>query len=286
MSAEEPRGPTTNDDEPEALRREVAILRAQLRALLEAAQGMAWVKDQDGRFVAANQALAEVAARGVDELPGLTDLDLFAREQAEAFRADDAAVMRARAVKHIEEPIDEQREGKTVWLTTRKAPVVGDDGEILGSAGTARDITDERWTASERRRVQDELVRAQQALIEELATPVLRLWRGVLAVPIIGSVDAWRADRLLQAILDAIHREQAREVVLDITGLREIDGAVAERLMRAIRAARLVGARCSLVGIRAEVARAIVELGVAIGEVKTYSTLEQALAEVMLQQRR
>lgn len=261
-----------------ALRREVATLQAQLRALLEAAQGMAWVKDAEGRFVAANQALAGVADRPVETIPGTTDHDLFARDQADAFRADDEAVMRSRQMRHVEEPIDERRDGRTVWLTTRKVPVIGDDGALLGTAGSARDITDERWTADDRSRVHQELIHAQRALIEELATPVLRIGPGLLAVPIIGRVDAARADQLMQALLDAICDAQAHSVILDITGLRDIDGDVAQRLLRAVRAAALVGAHCSLVGVRAEVAQAIVGLDLDLGDLRTFSTLEQALA--------
>ena len=263
------------------LRRANRALRAQLRALLEAADGIAWVKDTEGRFVAVNEAFTGLAARGFDEILDKTDLDLWPREQAEAFRKDDALVMASGELKHVEEPIDEQREGREVWLSTRKTAVVADDGEILGSVGIARDITDERWNADERERVESELVSAQRRLIDELATPVLRLWKGVLAVPLIGSIDKGRADQLLLAILGAIQAEGARPVILDITGVSAVDTEVAARLLRTVAAARLVGARCSFVGIRADVAQTLVELEVELGDVQTFSTLEQALLHVV-----
>lgn len=262
------------------LREQVALLQAQLSALLEASEGLAWVKDKEGNFIDANSVLASLAAVPREKLRGLTDLDLWPLEQAEAFRRDDAEVMRLQASKFVEEPIDERRGGRTVWLSTRKVPVwLGD--EVVGTAGCARDITDEHWASVDRDEARNELVETQRRRLEELSTPVLRLWKGVLAVPLIGSVDGWRATRLMDALLTAIQREEAADVVLDITGVTEVDGEVAERLLKAVRAARLVGARCSLVGIRADVARAIVELDIDIGDVEIFSTLEQALGEVM-----
>ena len=262
------------------LREQVALLQAQLSALLEASEGLAWVKDKEGRFIDANSVLASLAAVPREKLPGLTDLELWPIEQAEAFRRDDAEVMRLQASKFVEEPIDERRGGRTVWLSTRKVPVwLGD--EVVGTAGCARDITEEHWASVDRDEARNELVETQRRRLEELSTPVLRLWKGVLAVPLIGSVDGWRATRLMDALLTAIQREEAADVVLDITGVTEVDGEVAERLLKAVRAARLVGARCSLVGIRADVARAIVELDIDIGDVEIFSTLEQALGEVM-----
>ncbi|HFE44293.1 MAG TPA: STAS domain-containing protein, partial [Nannocystis exedens] len=121
----------------------------------------------------------------------------------------------------------------------------------------------------------------QQRHIEELATPVLRLWKGVLAVPLIGRVEAWRAAQLMDALLAAIQREKASVVVIDITGVTQVDADVAKRLLKTAHAARLVGARCMLVGIRAEVARTIVESGIDIDDVQIYSTLEQALARII-----
>ncbi|MEZ4380303.1 MAG: PAS domain-containing protein [Nannocystaceae bacterium] len=268
-------------NEAEALRRENEALRAQVQALLEAADGIAWVKDAEGRFLAVNDAFLGMADRGREAILGRTDLDIWPREQAEAFRADDAVVMRSRALKHVEEPIDEQRGGREVWLSTRKTAIVTGEGAVLGAVGIARDITDERWNAGERERVESELVGAQRRLIDELATPVLRLWKGVLAVPLIGSIDKWRADQLMQAILLAIQAEGAREVILDITGVSAVDTVVAERLLRTVAAARLVGARCSFVGIRADVAQTLVQLEVELGDVQTFSTLEQALLQIV-----
>lgn len=272
---------TASEGDISALRERVESLEAQLRALVSTCEGLAWVKDASGRYVVVNEAVAEAAGLSCAEICGRTDLEIWPLEQAEGFRADDVAVMRSRVLKTVEGPIDAQRDGRSIWLTTRKVPVIAGDGGVLGTAGTARDITDERWTAIDREQARDELVHAQQRHIEELATPVLRLWKGVLAAPLIGRIDAWRAAQLMSALLIAIQREKARVVVIDITGVTQVDADVARRLLKTALAAGLVGARCMLVGIRAEVARTIVESGISIDDVQIYSTLEQALARII-----
>ena len=278
MSSDESKG--SSEVEIASLRARASLLEAQIEAVLEASEGFAWVKDQESRFLHVNSAIADFAARPKEEILGLTDFDIWQNEQAEGVRRDDVEVMRSKANKFVKESLDELRGGRTVWLSTRKVPV-WHDGVVVGTAGTARDTTDEHWASVERDEARDALVENQRRRLEELSTPVLRLWKGVLAVPLIGSIDGWRATRLMDALLTAIQREEASEVVIDITGVSEVDGEVAERLLRAVRAASLVGARCSLVGIRADVARAIVELDIDIHDVQIFSTLEQALGEVM-----
>ncbi|MGB1277276.1 MAG: PAS domain-containing protein [Nannocystaceae bacterium] len=260
------------------LEQRIRELEAQQTALLEASQGMAWVKDCDGNFIRVNRQIAQAAGTTPEAMVGKSDLDYWPKEQAEAFRADDRTVMQSGHVKQVEEPIDEQLDNQTVWLSTRKAATLGPEGENWGTAGTARDISEERWTAIDRKRVHDTLVATRDDLIDELTTPILKLWRGILVVPLIGTIDSHRIQRLLDTLLVAIHNEDARDVLLDVTGVRRVNGEVARLLLRTVQAARLSGARCALVGIRPDVARALVDAEVDMGNLPTYGSLEQALA--------
>ncbi len=266
--------------ENEILRERVAFLEAQLAAVLEASEGLAWIKDAESRFVLANGAVAELTGLAKDSIPGLFDSDIWEGANVEAVRRDDAEVMQSKAPKFVKEALDERREGRRVWLSTRKVPVLL-NGEVVGTAGTARDITDEHWARVDLEAARRELVETHRRRLDELSTPVLRLWEGVLVVPLIGDVDRERATRLMTALLSAIQREGAREVMLDLTGVTVVDSDVAERLLRAVRATRLVGARCSLIGIRPEIAQATVMQDIDIGDVQVFSTLEQALVALM-----
>ena len=134
----------------EALRAREAYLRATLDNL----PFLFWLKDTEGRFLAVNKNLSDAGGReSPDALLGLTDLDVWPRELAEAYRADDREVMASRVEKTVKEPI---ADGTTTrWIETFKKPVVGSDGQLLGTVGFARDI-------SEPRRMQQALAESEQ----------------------------------------------------------------------------------------------------------------------------
>jgi PAS domain S-box-containing protein len=112
------------------------------------------------------------------------------------------------------------------------------------------------------RREAEEANRAKDALIEELSTPVITIWDGVLLSPVIGSLSRERADLMTAALLDAVVSRRARHVILDVTGARTVDADVVRRLTRAASAVRLMGAGCTLTGIGAQVARTLVRAGI------------------------
>jgi anti-anti-sigma factor len=99
----------------------------------------------------------------------------------------------------------------------------------------------------------------------------------VLLVPLIGTVDEQRASQIIETILEGVSREQARHVLLDITGVPLIDTHVAAALIRTAQAVGLLGARIALVGVRPEIAQSIVSLGINLGRISTYATLASAL---------
>jgi rsbT co-antagonist protein RsbR len=124
------------------------------------------------------------------------------------------------------------------------------------------------------------------AAFEEMSTPVIQVWEGVLAVPLVGAIDATRAARIMDSLLNGIVRNQAEIVLLDITGVPVVDTSVAHHLLKTIKAASFLGARCVMVGIGPETALSIVNLGVDLGGVITRSNLqagiEYALSEMGL----
>ena len=128
-----------------------AELRQQaryLRTLIDMLPMWAWFKDTDGRFLAINQAAAEALGLSPDELVGKSDHELSPRELADAYRADDIEVMTSRRQKTLEET--NTVAGQTVWLETFKAPVLDEDGTVLGTVGVARDISERKATEAAR----------------------------------------------------------------------------------------------------------------------------------------
>jgi rsbT co-antagonist protein RsbR len=122
----------------------------------------------------------------------------------------------------------------------------------------------------------DVAVRQRQELMEA-ATPVIRLWEGIVAVPLIGTLDSGRSQVVMESLLNGIVEEQAQVAILDITGVPMVDTLVAQHLMKTALAVRLMGAECVISGIRPQIAQTVVHLGIDLGEITTRATLSDAL---------
>lgn len=125
------------------------------------------------------------------------------------------------------------------------------------------------------------LIERQQLQLLEVATPVVKLWDGVVAVPLIGTLDSARSQVVMEALLEAIVEQRARFAILDITGVPTVDSLVAQHLMKTVAAARLMGADCIVSGIRPAIAQTIVHLGLDLGTVTTRASLADALAHAL-----
>ncbi|MBN1640221.1 MAG: GAF domain-containing protein [Anaerolineae bacterium] len=113
--------------------------------------------------------------------------------------------------------------------------------------------------------------------VRELSSPVVQVWDDVLVLPLVGAIDARRAMDAMESLLNGIVAYQAEQVIIDITGVPVVDAAVADYLLRTIRAASMLGARCMIVGVRSEIARAVVGLGLDLSGVTTYSNLRAGI---------
>jgi rsbT co-antagonist protein RsbR len=118
-------------------------------------------------------------------------------------------------------------------------------------------------------------MRQQQEMLE-LSTPVVQLWHGVLALPLIGTLDSARTQIVMQNLLEAIVAKSADLAIIDITGVPTVDTLVAQHLLKTVAAARLMGAECIISGIRPQIAQTIIHLGVDLGGVLTKATLADA----------
>ena len=121
------------------------------------------------------------------------------------------------------------------------------------------------------------IIRQQQELLE-LSTPVVTLWQGVLALPIIGTLDSARTQVVMESLLQRIVESGAAIAIIDITGVPTVDTLTAQHLLKTVAAARLMGADCIISGIRPQIAQTIVHLGVDLGTVVTKATLADAFA--------
>ena len=124
----------------------------------------------------------------------------------------------------------------------------------------------------------EELIARQQQELLELSTPVVKLWEGVLALPIIGTLDSARTQVVMENLLQTVVATNSKFAIIDITGVPTVDTLVAQHLLKTITAARLMGAECIISGVRPQIAQTIVHLGIDLSQVITKAKLSDAFA--------
>jgi rsbT co-antagonist protein RsbR len=133
-------------------------------------------------------------------------------------------------------------------------------------------------TISAFQRSREEVIRRQQEELLELSTPVVKLWDGVLALPMIGTLDSQRTQVVMESLLQRIVETGSDIAIIDITGVPTVDTLVAQHLLKTVTAIRLMGADCIISGIRPQIAQTIVHLGLDLGGIVTKANLADALA--------
>ena len=133
------------------------------------------------------------------------------------------------------------------------------------------------FTAEAFQKSREGVIMRQQRDLLELSTPVVALWEGILALPLIGTLDSERTQVVMESLLERIVETGASIAIIDITGVPTVDTLVAQHLLKTVGAARLMGAECIISGIRPQIAQTIVHLGVDLGDVVTKATLASAL---------
>ena len=139
-----------------------------------------------------------------------------------------------------------------------------------------RDSTDRK--RAEQVALQEQLIASQEAALRALGTPLMPIANGVIAMPLIGSIGAVRAQQIIETLLEGIAVLKTQVAILDITGVKVVDTHVANALLQAARAARLLGAQVILTGVGPVVAQTLVGLGVDLTGVVTLSTLQSGIA--------
>jgi rsbT co-antagonist protein RsbR len=179
-------------------------------------------------------------------------------------------------------------EETAIFVLSLKRPVFARLRERLGN--DAEQLAAGMWDATQLidklalrcvgafQRMRESVIERQQAELLELSTPVVKLWDGVLALPIIGTLDSSRTQTMMEALLTRIADTGSNIAIIDITGVPTVDTLVAQHLIKTVTAIRLMGAECIISGVRPQIAQTIVHLGVDLGTVTTKANLADALA--------
>ena len=162
-------------------------------------------------------------------------------------------------------------------LRQRPGKDAAEVADALRATGKLLDDLGLYTTEIYQKRREQVIVRQQQEMLE-LSTPVVTLWEGVLALPMIGTLDSARTQVVMETLLQRIVESGASIAIIDITGVPTVDTLTAQHLLKTVAAARLMGAECIISGIRPQIAQTIVHLGVDLGGVVTKATLADAFA--------
>ncbi len=167
------------------------------------------------------------------------------------------------------------------WLI----PVRDEQGAVSRVIGLALDVTERAAAEEEHLLLTERIIQMQRAAIRELSTPLIPIADGVVIMPLIGAIDTARARAALETLLEGVAQQHAYAAILDITGVQTVDTQVANALIRAAQAVRLLGAQVILTGIQPQIAQTLVTLGVNLGEIITRSTLQAGIAYAVNLQR-
>jgi rsbT co-antagonist protein RsbR len=220
------------------------------------------------------EAMPEVAAQGFE--------DLLRRvyTSGEAHSATDVHV-------HIRQGGDDGPL-RELWCDFVYQPTRDANGNIQGILVLFVDVTEKakqralvEQLNAEHAALQDELIRTQQGMLRELATPLVPVADEVIAMPLVGVIDTERANQILETLLQGVIAQRARVALLDVTGVRTMDTQAAEALIRAARAAQLLGAKVVLTGLSPLVAQTLVSLGVDFTGIPTLRSLQVGIAHAL-----
>ncbi|MDW8404248.1 PAS domain S-box protein [Chloroflexus sp.] len=283
------------EDITEQIRAEEALRESQRRldSLIRNLPGIAYrVRKRDRSW------FAEFLSEGTIEVTGYPARDFIATEQQPPRRRFPDLIVPEdyQAVREsVRAALAQQRQyeityriyhadGSIRWVWERGAGVFDDQGRLLAIEGFISDITAERQAAEERQALNERIIAAQQAALRELSTPIVPISHGVIAMPLIGSIDSIRAQQVIETLLEGVSTTNAQIVILDITGVAVVDTQVANALLRSAQAVRLLGAEVLLTGIRPEVAQTIVGLGLDLSNIRTLASLQDGISYALSRQ--
>lgn len=262
------------------------ILRAHEAELLDA-----WTKQQStGRDLANRLSDSELRAQS----------RMFLQLLQEATTRSNSVDIHTEAFKDVRRYLEEISASRAIqgfsptetatFIFSFKQPLFD---QIRQSIPSAADQVNELWTATLLldklglyttemfQKTRESVILRQQEEMLELSTPVVKLWDGVLALPIIGTLDSTRTQTIMENLLQRIVDTGSDLAIIDITGVPTVDTLTAQHLLKTVTAARLMGAECIISGIRPQIAQTIVHLGVDLGGILTKASLADAFRVAM-----
>ena len=237
------------------------------------------ISDASTNLLYTNAAYQEMLGYSEEELSRMNFVDHFAPEDlAEVQKAVDQTLIN----KSWQDILPFQRkDGTKRSVSSSGFLVYNEKGDLSNFIGIFRDITQQLKEEEERQALQQQVIDAQRTAIRELSTPLIPLSSNVVLMPLVGSIDSQRAQMVMEVLLEGIGHYQSDTAIVDITGVKVIDTQVANALIQAAQAAKLLGSQTILTGIGPAMAQTLVHLGADLSTLITKGSLQAGIAEVM-----
>jgi rsbT co-antagonist protein RsbR len=237
------------------------------------------ISDESTDLLYTNAAYQEMLGYSEEELSRMNFVDHFAPEDTDKVQE---AVDQTIINKSWQDILPFQRkDGTKLSVSSSGFLVYNEKGDLSNFIGIFRDITQQLKEEEERQALQQQVIDAQRTAIRELSTPLIPLSSTVVLMPLVGSIDSQRAQMVMEVLLEGIAHYQSDTAIVDITGVKVIDTQVANALIQAAQAAKLLGSQTILTGIGPAMAQTLVHLGADLSTLITRGSLQAGIAEAM-----
>ncbi len=235
--------------------------------ILDQVPAFIFAMDSDFNLILVNNAGCKWLGKDWKDIQGMKCYELFQTPLCQTFDCPIRQAMETGEVRRGQ--TEKKRDGKVIDFEFTSSPLRDNQGNIVGGVEYIVDITERLEAEAKAHQLQEDIL--------ELSTPVLSLWKDVLAIPLIGTLDSRRTQDAMEKALTRMAEEKAKVLIVDITGVPVVDTMVANHLIRMANAVQLMGGKSILTGISPATAKTIVHLGIDLSGLNTRATLVQGL---------
>jgi rsbT co-antagonist protein RsbR len=243
---------------------------AQLRLLVDSVRDYAIVTLDPGGIVRTwNKGAERIKGYKADEIIGRHFSCFYPPEKVQTGFPDEELKAAARDGRFEDEDWRVRKDGSRFWANVIITALRDEHGNLIGYGKMTRDLTD-------RKQAEETIARQAQEILD-ISTPVIQVWRGVLAAPLIGTLDSRRTQQFMERLLNRIVDTNSAVALVDITGVPAIDTQTAQHLIETVTAVRMLGAQVVLTGVRPALAQTLVHLGTDLSGIITRSSMSSGL---------